>query len=186
MATRRSNPKHVGRHEWNAYEDYKRVNERKLADYPFIEDIELTFVEIGHGGQLFIRMDAILRLPQGVVLEVTKFLETQRRGAGRGRGYTFAAFRIATTPGLKGVTIYCGMTTVMIWTSTTATAGTRIPGRSLSTGLCRGTTSRCSQRYLTSLMPPWGSRLLASRSAIGGFSCCNRPALPLTGRLFRE
>lgn len=87
MAARRSNPKHVGRHEWNTYEDYKRVNERKLAHFGFIKDSKIAFVEIDHEGDLFVRMDATLWLPKDVVLEVTKFFETGRRGPGQGRLY---------------------------------------------------------------------------------------------------
>lgn len=85
MAARRPNPKHANRHEWNSYENYKRVNDQKLESYPFIEGIELAFVEIDYEGDLFIRMDATLWLPKDVVLEVTKFFETERRGPGRGR-----------------------------------------------------------------------------------------------------
>ncbi|MCH7484410.1 MAG: hypothetical protein IIA90_04595 [Chloroflexi bacterium] len=87
MATGSSNPRHANRHEWNRYEDYRQVNERKLAEYAFIEKIELAFEEIAFEGELFIEMNATLALPQNVILDVTKFFETRRRGPGRGRLY---------------------------------------------------------------------------------------------------
>ena len=87
MAPRLPGPKHAGRHEWNSYEDYKKVNERKLAQYPFIEDLKLAFMEILCEGALFVGMEATMSLPKNVMLEVTKYLATDRRGPGRGRLY---------------------------------------------------------------------------------------------------
>lgn len=87
MAARLPNPRHPNRHEWNTYENYRRVNEQKLATYTFIQEIELAFVEIDHEGELFIQMDATLWLSKRVILEVTKFFQTDRRGPGRGRLY---------------------------------------------------------------------------------------------------
>lgn len=87
MAPRSPNPRHANRHEWNTYEDYRRINERKLTEYTFIQNSEVAFVEIDHEGDLFIRMDAVLHLPKSVILDVTKFFETIRKGPGKGRLY---------------------------------------------------------------------------------------------------
>jgi hypothetical protein len=93
MATRSPNPRNVNRREWNLYEDYKRVHERKLAEYPFILDGSQSFDEIEFGGDLFVLYEGAFSLPKGVTLEVTKAFETKRMGPGRGslyvRGFSY-------------------------------------------------------------------------------------------------
>ncbi len=93
MATRLPNPRNANRHEWNLYETYKRIHERKLAAYPFILDSSQSFKEFEYDGDLFVVYEGEFSLPKGVTLEVTKAFETKRMGRGRGslyiRGFSY-------------------------------------------------------------------------------------------------
>lgn len=87
MASRLSGTQNPGRHDWNTFENYGHINERRLDEHPFVESSEVTFSEIEAEGDLFIVMDATVHCRKNVVLEVTKYFETMRRGRGEGRLY---------------------------------------------------------------------------------------------------
>lgn len=87
MASMRPSTENPGRHGWNTFENYKHINERRLDEHPFVENSEVTFSEIEAEGGLFIVMDAIVHCRKNVILEVTKYFETMRRGRGEGRLY---------------------------------------------------------------------------------------------------
>jgi hypothetical protein len=93
VATRPSNPRNVDRHGWNLYEEYKRINERKLEEYSFVLGSKLAFKEIEEGGELVVIYEGELQLPKGVTLQVRKAFQTKRMGPGRGslyvRGYSY-------------------------------------------------------------------------------------------------
>jgi hypothetical protein len=93
VVARSPNPKHVNRRDWNLYEDYKRIHERKLAGYSFILGSSQAFNEIEWDGRLFVVYEGEFALPEGMTLQVTKAFETKRMGPGRGslyvRGFSY-------------------------------------------------------------------------------------------------
>ena len=92
---------HAGRHEWNTFENYGHINDRKLTEHPFVDHAEVTFEEIVFEGDLFIAMEATVHCPDGVILEVTKVFETKRMGPGQGRLYV-RAFSYRYNAWIKG------------------------------------------------------------------------------------
>lgn len=100
---------HAGRHEWNTFENYGHINDRKLTEHPFVDHAEVTFEEIVFEGDLFIAMEATVHCPDGVILEVTKVFETKRMGQARGASMS-AHSHIDITLGSKASIMFCGTT----------------------------------------------------------------------------
>lgn len=87
MAPVPSDAPDTGRHEWNTWQNYRHINDRRLAEHPFVKSSEFTFDQVSVEGDLFIIMDGIVDCRDNVILEVTKVFETKRQGPGRGRLY---------------------------------------------------------------------------------------------------
>ena len=92
---------HTGRHEWNTFENYGHINDRRLTEHRFVDHSEVTFEEITFEGDLFISMEAIVYCLKDVILEVTKVFETKRMGPGGGRLYV-RAFSYRYNAWIKG------------------------------------------------------------------------------------
>jgi hypothetical protein len=91
MASIPPNARTADRHGWNRYERYRQIHERVLSqDFPYLtpDSINITFEELETaGGEFWVHIYGWVYCPKGVVLEVEKYLETERRGPGRGTVY---------------------------------------------------------------------------------------------------
>src|SRR5574341_461272 len=87
-------------HNWNSYEHYRAIHEKRLAEHPFVDEsqtntIEFTFQEFD--GVAFLTIEGRVFCKRGIVLEVWKLLETRRTGRNqvlgvRAVGYLYNAW----------------------------------------------------------------------------------------------
>lgn len=83
MDARLSRSSEADRHGWNSYDNYREVHERRLEAHPFVdhdrtEPLKFDFYEIN--GEIWLVVEGIIYCKHGVVLEVTKWLETRLSG----------------------------------------------------------------------------------------------------------
>ena len=74
------------RHGWNSYQNYREIHETRLAAHPFVDHsrpntIAFEFYQLE--GELYIELNGQIHCRNGVVLEVTKYLETRWTRGGR-------------------------------------------------------------------------------------------------------
>jgi hypothetical protein len=70
-------------HDWNSYDHYQTIHEKRLAEHPFVDEsgpntVEFVFIKLG--GILFLRQRGRVYCKRNVILEVEKEFETRRRG----------------------------------------------------------------------------------------------------------
>ena len=79
-------------HDWNSWDNYRNVHDRRLSEHPFVASYQdtLTFEVIDDG---HIRLDGYVLCRKGVLLEVTKILaaryDNQRRRSVRCYSYRY-------------------------------------------------------------------------------------------------
>lgn len=85
MASGRSSSQASGKHEWNSYENYRVLHEKYLKTHPAVEGHDIEIQTYQADGETYVEVYGSIRCRNGVVLEVSKYAETEIRGGRNSR-----------------------------------------------------------------------------------------------------
>lgn len=84
-------------HDWNSWDHYRTIHDRRLEDHPFVQDHDLEWEVVEDAGSaVLITLQGLIVCHKGVHVRVWKLLETRTVGQGvlqvRGCEYAYNAY----------------------------------------------------------------------------------------------